>query len=159
MITLAMDIGGTKLAAALVDSALQIIARREIPTPASQTPDALEAALRDLVTPLWPQAQQFAIASTGIIQHGVLTSINPSNLGGLSHFPLVDVLTTLTGLSGVALNDAQAAALAEYQQMPPAVRDMVFITVSTGVGGRRDPERQAGDRLRRIDRPLWSYAC
>ena len=105
MITLAMDIGGTKLAAALVDSALQIIARREIPTPASQTPDALEAALRDLVTPLWPQAQQFAIASTGIIQHGVLTSINPCNLGGLSHFPLVDVLTTLTGLPGVALND------------------------------------------------------
>ena len=42
MIVLAIDIGGTKLAAALVDSALQIIARREIPTPASQTPDALE---------------------------------------------------------------------------------------------------------------------
>lgn len=135
MITLAIDIGGTKLAAALVDSAMQIIARREIPTPASQTPDALEAALRDLVTPLASRAQHFAIASTGIIQNGVLTSINPSNLGGLSHFPLVDYLSTLTGLPGVALNDAQAAALAEYQQVPHAIRDMVFITVSTGVGG------------------------
>lgn len=135
MITLAIDIGGTKLAAALVDSALQIIARREIPTPASQTPDALEAALRELVTPLASRAQHFAIASTGIIQRGVLTSINPSNLGGLSHFPLVDCLSALTGLPGVALNDAQAAALAEYQQMPHAIRDMVFITVSTGVGG------------------------
>lgn len=135
MITLAIDIGGTKLAAALVDSALQIIARREIPTPASQTPDALEAALRDLVTPFASRAQHFAIASTGIIQNGVLTSINPFNLGGLSHFPLVDYLSTLTGLPGVALNDAQAAALAEYQQVPHAIRDMVFVTVSTGVGG------------------------
>lgn len=135
MIALAIDIGGTKLAAALVDSALQIIARREIPTPASQTPDALEAALRELVMPLSSRAQHFAVASTGIIQNGVLTSINPSNLGGLSHFPLVDCLSALTGLPGVALNDAQAAALAEYQQMPPAIRDMVFITVSTGVGG------------------------
>ncbi len=135
MIALAIDIGGTKLAAALVDSALQIIARKEIPTPASQTPDALEAALRELVTPLSARAQHFAIASTGIIQNGVLTSINPSNLGGLSHFPLVECLSALTGLPGVALNDAQAAALAEYQQVPHAIRDMVFITVSTGVGG------------------------
>lgn len=135
MITLAIDIGGTKLAAALVDSALQVISRRELPTPASKTPDALEAALRELVTPLYSHAQRFAIASTGIIQDGVLTSINPANLGGLSHFPLVQYLTALTGLPGVALNDAQAAALAEYQQMPSTVQDMVFITVSTGVGG------------------------
>lgn len=135
MITLAIDLGGTKLAAALVDSALQILQRREVPTPACKTPDALEAALRDLVMPLYKQAQHFAIASTGIIQDGVLTSINPSNLGGLSHFPLVNFLSTLTGLPGVALNDAQAAALAEYQQVPSTVRDMVFITVSTGVGG------------------------
>ncbi|MBZ0058730.1 MULTISPECIES: N-acetylmannosamine kinase [unclassified Leclercia] len=135
MITLAMDIGGTKLAAALVDSELKIIERREIPTPASKAPDALEAALSELVTPLYPRAQHFAIASTGIIQEGVLTSINPANLGGLSHFPLVKYLSALTGLPGVALNDAQAAALAEYQHMPHAVRDMVFITVSTGVGG------------------------
>lgn len=135
MITLAIDIGGTKLAAALVDRELRIIERREIPTPASKTPDALEAALCELVTPLYRRAQQFAIASTGIIQQGVLTSINPANLGGLAHFPLVKSVSAITGLPGVALNDAQAAALAEYQHMPDAVRDMVFITVSTGIGG------------------------
>lgn len=135
MIVLAIDIGGTKLAAALIDSSLRIVARREIPTPASQTPDALEDALRVLVTPLYSEAQYVAIASTGIIQDGVLTSINPANLGGLSHFPLVQHLSALTGLPGVALNDAQAAALAEYQQAPSRIRDMVFITVSTGVGG------------------------
>ncbi|WP_251258438.1 ROK family protein, partial [Enterobacter hormaechei] len=41
MTTLAIDIGGTKLAAALVVDGLQIHARRECPTPASKTPDAL----------------------------------------------------------------------------------------------------------------------
>ena len=52
MTTLAMDIGGTKLAAALLDSNLQIRERRELPTPASKTPEALRAALQALVAPL-----------------------------------------------------------------------------------------------------------
>lgn len=33
------------------------------------------------------------------------------------------------------MNDAQAAAWAEYHALPDDIRDMVFITVSTGVGG------------------------
>lgn len=44
MTTLAIDIGGTKLAAALLDSNLQIRERRELPTPASKTPEALRCA-------------------------------------------------------------------------------------------------------------------
>jgi len=135
MTTLAIDIGGTKLAAALVDEEGRLSRRATLPTPASRTPDALEAALRDLLTPLFPLAQRFAIASTGIIQDGVLTAINPANLGGLMHFPLVACVERLTGLPGMALNDAQAAAWAEYQPLAARVRDMVFLTISTGVGG------------------------
>ena len=48
MTTLAIDIGGTKLAAALIDSRLTLLERREVPTPASQTPAALAAALAAL---------------------------------------------------------------------------------------------------------------
>ncbi|WP_312804750.1 N-acetylmannosamine kinase [Atlantibacter hermannii] len=135
MTTLAIDIGGTKLAAALVDDNFTIIARRELPTPASKTPEALETALRELVAPLSGQATRFAVASTGIIQDGILTAINPSNLGGLENFPLTHYLTHLTGLPGIALNDAQAAALAEYHALATPVEHMVFLTVSTGVGG------------------------
>ncbi len=54
MTTLAIDIGGTKLAAALVDDALNLVARRELPTPASKTPDALHTALQTLVEPAFP---------------------------------------------------------------------------------------------------------
>ena len=92
MTTLAIDIGGTKLAAALVDSDLHVRERRELPTPASKTPQALETALHALVEPLQGLARRVAIASTGIIREGVLLAINPHNLGGLLHFPLVQTL-------------------------------------------------------------------
>ncbi|VEB89838.1 N-acetylmannosamine kinase [Citrobacter koseri] len=135
MSTLAIDIGGTKLAAARVDDDLRIRERRELPTPASKTPDALREALKVLVEPLQTTAQRVAIASTGIIREGALLAINPHNLGGLLHFPLVQTLEDLTGLPTLAVNDAQAAAWAEYHALTSDVRDMVFITVSTGVGG------------------------
>lgn len=135
MTTLAIDIGGTKLAAALVEDDLQIRERRELPTPASKTSPALRDALKTLVQPLQSQAHRVAIASTGIIREGHLLAINPSNLGGLLHFPLVQTLEALTGLPTLAINDAQAAAWAEYHAIADGTRDMVFITVSTGVGG------------------------
>jgi len=135
MTTLAIDIGGTKLAAALIDDALHIRERREMPTPASKTPDALVSALTELVTPLMKQATHVAIASTGIIREGILLAINPLNLGGLLHFPLVQTLENITGLPAMAVNDAQAAAWAEYHALEIDCREMVFITVSTGVGG------------------------
>ncbi|EEJ9611198.1 N-acetylmannosamine kinase, partial [Salmonella enterica subsp. enterica serovar Kentucky] len=94
MTTLAIDIGGTKLAAALIDNNLRISQRRELPTPASKTPDALREALKALVEPLRAEARQVAIASTGIIQEGMLLALNPHNLGGLLHFPLVQTLET-----------------------------------------------------------------
>ncbi len=135
MTTLAIDLGGTKVAAALVDGELNIIERREVMTQAGQNPDDLQACLTELVAPLAFSAQRVAIASTGIIENGALTAINPDNLGGLAHFPLVEVLTRLTHLPCIAVNDAQAAAWAEYHALTVEARDMVFLTVSTGVGG------------------------
>ena len=135
MTTLAIDIGGTKLAAALVDDALNLLDRRELPTPASQTPDALRAALQALVAPLFPRADRVAIASTGMIRDGMLLAINPQNLGGLLNFPLTETLAAITGLPTLAVNDAQAAAWAEFHALGGDYHDMVFITVSTGVGG------------------------
>lgn len=73
MTTLAIDIGGTKLAAALIGADGQIRDRRELPTPASQTPQALRDALSALVSPLQAHAQRllslqpelFATAAVG----------------------------------------------------------------------------------------------
>ncbi len=135
MTVLAIDIGGTKLAAAVVDASLRLTHQREIPTPASKTPEALSAALEAVISPLKACAERVAIAATGVIHHGMLTAINPENLGGLAHFPLTETVSNLSGLPCLAVNDAQAAAWAEYHVRKDAVSEMVFLTVSTGVGG------------------------
>lgn len=132
---LAIDIGGTKLAAALIDANRQISQRLEIATPASPSPQALEEALAQLVAPYQGKAQRVAVASTGIIDQGILTALNPDNLGGLNQFPLQQTLQRLTALPCVVLNDAQAAAWAEYHYLADRFKHITFITVSTGVGG------------------------
>ncbi len=40
----------------------------------------------------------------------MLLALNPHNLGGLLHFPLVQALEAIAGLPTLAVNDAQAAA-------------------------------------------------
>ncbi|MFP2507728.1 MULTISPECIES: N-acetylmannosamine kinase [Buttiauxella] len=135
MNTLAIDIGGTKLAAALINSQHEISLRSEIPTPANAEPQALERALAQLVAAYEGKAQRVAIASTGIIDNGILTALNPDNLGGLNHFPLQATVERLTGLPCAVLNDAQAAAWAEYCHLSDQFKHVTFITVSTGVGG------------------------
>ncbi|WP_036823677.1 ROK family protein, partial [Photobacterium sanctipauli] len=94
---LAVDIGGTKLAAALISQGL-IIEREQISTPSSQSPEALSDALAALLVPLAQKADVVAVASTGIINNGILHALNPANLGGLNAFPLQAVIAEMTGL-------------------------------------------------------------
>ncbi|TNV20993.1 ROK family protein [Buttiauxella sp. B2] len=135
MNTLAIDIGGTKLAAALINAQHEVLQRMEIPNPSNAMPEALKQALAELVEPYQGKAQRVAIASTGIIDKGILTALNPDNLGGLNQFPLQATVENLTGLPCVVLNDAQAAAWAEYCYLSTQFKHITFITVSTGVGG------------------------
>jgi N-acylmannosamine kinase len=135
MNTLAIDIGGTKLAAALINAQHEVLQRMEIPNPSNAAPEALKQALAQLVEPYQGKAQRVAIASTGIIDKGILTALNPDNLGGLNQFPLQATVENLTGLPCVVLNDAQAAAWAEYCHLSNQFKHVTFITVSTGVGG------------------------
>lgn len=135
---LAVDIGGTKLAAALIemDSASQprVMARHLAETRSSGDPLLLTATLAELLGPLAASANYVAVASTGIIDNGILTTLNPQNLGGLDRFPINSVIAQITGLPVYLINDAQAAAWAEYLAYEQAFTDLAFITVSTGVG-------------------------
>ncbi|HDO1313684.1 N-acetylmannosamine kinase [Aeromonas veronii] len=137
-ICLAVDIGGTKLAAALIemDSASQprMVVRHLAETRSSGNPQLLIATLAELLEPLAASANYVAVASTGIIDHGSLTALNPQNLGGLDRFPLHEVIAQITDLPVYLINDAQAAAWAEYLAYEQLFADLAFITVSTGVG-------------------------
>ncbi|CAH0538849.1 N-acetylmannosamine kinase [Vibrio marisflavi] len=131
---LALDIGGTKIAVAIVQKG-RVEERTQIQTPSSQQPTQLAESLQRLIFSWKDKADYVAVASTGIIDGGELVALNPANLGGLNHFPLRSTIEELSGKPTAVINDAQAAAWAEYQSISQPVSEMAFITVSTGVGG------------------------
>lgn len=134
---LAIDIGGTKIAAALITlngTTADIQDRIQIHTPQNPTADALDTALAEIVTQFQGRFERVSVASTGIIQNGILTALNPNNLGNLAFFPLEQSIAKHTDKPITLLNDAQAAACAEYLHNND-VENFAFITVSTGVGG------------------------
>lgn len=130
---LAIDIGGTKIAAALIQSG-QIFKLEQRETPSSNFPEDMTHALIELLSPFKDQADFIAVASTGIINQGVLTALNPDNLGGLNQYHLADTLEQICQKPVMVVNDAQAAAWAEYKTLESTPSAMGFITVSTGVG-------------------------
>ncbi|WP_145544015.1 N-acetylmannosamine kinase [Yersinia frederiksenii] len=131
---LALDIGGTKIAAAVVTESGMLIGRQQIATPRGGAVQ-LAIALETLIAPYRHLVDFIAVASTGIISAGRLTALNPANLGGLADFSLQDCIQSIADLPCVLLNDGQAAAWAEYQAVSHDCGNMMFVTVSTGVGG------------------------
>lgn len=137
---LALDIGGTKIAAAVVTESGMLVGRQQVATPRGGAAQ-LAIALETLIKPYRHLVDFIAVASTGIISGGRLTALNPANLGGLADFPLQDCLQSIADLPCVLLNDGQAAAWAEYQALSRdcdniiSLNNMMFVTVSTGVGG------------------------
>ncbi|EEP89824.1 N-acetylmannosamine kinase [Yersinia kristensenii] len=137
---LALDIGGTKIAAAVVTESGMLVGRQQMATPRGGAAQ-LAIALETLIAPYRHLVDFIAVASTGIISGGRLTALNPANLGGLADFPLQDCIRSVADLPCVLLNDGQAAAWAEYQALSRdsdneiSVNNMMFVTVSTGVGG------------------------
>ncbi|OOF84272.1 N-acetylmannosamine kinase [Rodentibacter ratti] len=132
---LAVDIGGTKIAAAIVQGG-EVTQRRQIATPKNNAAEALHQSIARLLSEYAEQFDYVAVASTGIINQGILTALNPKNLGGLAEFPLKASIARHTDKPIGLLNDVQAAAYAEYQlQDRDKFANFAFITVSTGVGG------------------------
>lgn len=132
---LAIDIGGTKIASAIVENGV-IALRRQVTTPQDDAATEMHQALAEIVSYYSGQFDVVVVASTGIINDGILTALNSKNLGGLADFPLKESIARHTDRPIGLLNDVQAAVCAEYkEQDKSAVKNFVFITVSTGVGG------------------------
>ncbi|AWX15425.1 N-acetylmannosamine kinase [Mergibacter septicus] len=138
---LSLDIGGTKIASALVVNG-EITQRHQMSTPQIDVSRAMEQTLAKILSQYQGEFDYIAVASTGIINQGILTALNPKNLGGLAYFPLHTSLARYTDKPIGLLNDVQAAAYAEYSKQNEQLQNMVFITVSTGVGGGIILDRQ-----------------
>ncbi|OWJ68045.1 N-acetylmannosamine kinase [Inquilinus limosus] len=131
--TTVVDLGGTKIAAARVAGA-SVLERRQAPTPRDGKFESLVDSVAALVAG-WADGP-VGVATTGLVRDGRLSATNPGTLPVPPDSPLVAALQDRLGVPVRAVNDAQAAAWGEFRHgAARGVGSMVFLTVSTGVGG------------------------
>lgn len=136
MHAIGIDIGGTKIAGALVDSEGQIIRESRVPTPAKDI-DALVAAVVGLITELSEGHKVLGagVAAAGFVDAEQANVIYATNLTGRNE-PLKAKLEALMDIPVIIENDANAAAWAEYRYgAGRGFKHMTMLTIGTGVGG------------------------
>jgi N-acetylmannosamine-6-phosphate 2-epimerase/N-acetylmannosamine kinase len=131
---LAIDIGGSKTAVALIVGS-RILERRQVPTRSADGAEEWLRAAADAARDWHGQYGGVAAAATGLIRDGLWTAVNPATLPVPADFPLESRLADQFGSPVLALNDAQAAAWGEYRFGAGRGRDLLFLTVSSGIGG------------------------
>lgn len=129
----ALDIGGTKLAAARVQEGRVLDAVR-IPTPSDRSPEALIRVVLELLEPLLGGSKALGVAATGTVRAGKVTAPNLETLPW-TEVDLAGRLCAATALPTFVLNDADAAAWGEACfGAGRGVASFLFVTVSTGIG-------------------------
>lgn len=136
-LTVGVDIGGTKIAAGVVDIGGQVWARSLRATDPAH-PEQIETAVADAVDELvtqYPGVTAVGVAAAGFVAPDRTTMLFAPNIAWRRH-PLGARLSAATGLPVVIENDANAAAWAEYRfGNGCGSRDMVMLTLGTGLGG------------------------
>jgi len=135
---LALDVGGTKLAAGVVDDRGELLVRAQVPTPADDAA-ALGAAVKGLLGEV-REAAGVPLVACGVGCGGPMTrggaAVSPLNIGAWRGYPLRDEVAALTGLATWVDNDAKALALGEgWVGAARGATDYLAMVVSTGVGG------------------------
>ncbi|MEU8528354.1 ROK family protein, partial [Streptomyces sp. NPDC048629] len=137
----ALDIGGTKIAGALVDRRGGILVRARRPTPAREDGEtvmrAVEEVLAELAAaPRWASVRVVGIGSAGPVDaaRGV---VSPVNIPGWRDYPLVERVRRASGGRPVTLvGDGVAMTAAEHWRGAARGHDNALcLVVSTGVGG------------------------
>jgi glucokinase len=141
-VTIGLDVGGTKIAAGLVDDHGTVLARARHATP-SRDANASVTVMADLVRYLAAQAKSKGLPEPEAIGVGAAALVDVSrrvvlftaNLGW-QDVPLAELLEKASGLPVVVENDANAACWGEFQFGAGRASDFVAcVTVGTGLGG------------------------
>ncbi len=140
--TLGIDIGGTKVAAGLVDVGGTILFQTRVPMIATGTAQAGFGSVADSINAIFkarPEARS-SLAGIGICSPGPLDPrtgvvINPPNLPCWRNFPLAAEVQRAFRVQARVDNDANAAGLAEaIWGAGIGYRDVFYATLGTGIG-------------------------
>ncbi|WP_460946638.1 ROK family glucokinase [Okibacterium endophyticum] len=136
MHAIGIDIGGTKIAGAVVDSGGAIIAEDRTPTTAA-APHEIEDAVVAMVGRL---AERHTVSAVGVAAAGFIDASRSTvyyapNINWRNE-PFREKLSARVDLPIIIENDANAAGWAEFRfGAARLVSDMVMLTIGTGVGG------------------------
>ncbi|MDY6999230.1 MAG: ROK family protein [Actinomycetota bacterium] len=134
---LALDIGGTKISAALVDPAGRLSHGAVRATPHGDA-EALWAVVAEVVA--LTRAAAGPVSAVGVGSAGPVDipagTVSPINITAWTNFPVVDRLTELTGLPVRLGGDGLCMALGEsWRGAGRGAAFMLGMVVSTGIGG------------------------
>jgi glucokinase len=137
-LTLALDIGGTKIAAGLVDSDGTLAHHAKLPTP-EEDAEAVWAVVDTLITEALATAggrvRGVGIASAGPIDLPSGT-VSPINITAWQRFPIVDRVSAVAGAPVRLGGDGLCMALGErWRGAGRGAQFLLGMVVSTGVGG------------------------
>jgi glucokinase len=134
-LTIGVDIGGTKIAAGVVDEAGTILDTCQVATPPD--PEGVVTAIADAITTVGrgTQAEAVGMGAPGYVDDKRATVLFAPNILW-RHETLKDKIEQRVSLSVVVENDANAAAWGEYRfGAGTGHEDVVCITIGTGLGG------------------------
>ncbi|MFD8089748.1 ROK family glucokinase [Streptomyces malaysiensis] len=134
-LTIGVDIGGTKIAAGVVDEEGSILETSQVSTP--QTPEGVVDAIADAVRIVSEghEIEAVGIGAAGYVDDKRATVLFAPNINW-RHEALKDKVEQRVGLPVVVENDANAAAWGEYRFGAGVGHDdVVCITLGTGLGG------------------------
>lgn len=144
-VVLAIDVGGTKIEAALVTVAGDIVpgsrCRANTGTSGGSSLEAFTAALRDAVTATLLHAPAGSVHSVGIGCAGPIDftrgTVSPINLPAVRDYGIITAIREATGIDDVRLRlDGTCIALAElWKGAAKGARNAIVFVVSTGIGG------------------------
>jgi glucokinase len=140
---LGIDIGGTKLAVGVATRDGTVLAERVAPSEAREGPDAMIGRVLDMARSVVDEAgvAMDQLDAVGIACGGPLDPwrgvvLNALNNPGWIDIPIVRRVEEALGRPAYLDNDANAAALGEHRfGAGRGVDQLVYLTVSTGVGG------------------------
>jgi glucokinase len=135
-LSIGVDVGGTKIAAGVVDDDGQILQESRAESPATSSAE-IESTISDLVTELRKEheVEGVGVGAAGFIDQHRATVMFAPNLAWRD-LDLKGDLEKRVGLPVVVENDANAAAWGEFTFGAAADSDdLLLVTVGTGVGG------------------------
>ncbi|MFY8149023.1 MAG: ROK family protein [Prochlorococcaceae cyanobacterium] len=133
-----IDLGGTAIKLGRFDEGGALLAELEVPTPQPAMPGAVSMAIAEAVMTLDPGhlADRVGIGHPGPSDRAARVARVAINLPGWIDVPLADWLEPMLERRVTLANDANCAALAELRAgAARGCRDVVLLTLGTGVGG------------------------